>query len=88
MDKPTTQSTHPGRTPAQRRVLDSIGCGNHSPIMMKATREAMLKVGLIVELPGREDIYAGMRMTIRQFDMPTPVHMAWCDAVSGEASST
>ena len=36
---------HPGRTPAQRRVLDAIGCGNNSPRMVAAVRDAMLKAG-------------------------------------------
>ena len=53
--------------------------------MAKATRETMLKFGLIIELPVREDIYAGIPMTFRQFDMPTSVHMAWCKAMSAES---
>ena len=76
---------HPGKTPAQRRVLDSIGCGHHSPLMAVATRHAMIRDGLIVELPSRREcFYGNIAMTIRQFEMPTPVHMAWCNAMADE----
>jgi hypothetical protein len=74
---------HPGKTPAQRRVLDAIGCGNHSPIMADSTREALLRRGLIVEVAPRfEPFSGGLAMKVRQFDMPIPVHMAWCDAMA------
>ena len=75
---------HPGRSPAQRRVLDAIGCGNYSPIMAEATRKAMLGAGLIVELPSRLERDGPFTITIRQFEMPTPVHMAWCNAVADD----
>lgn len=71
---------HPGKTSAQKRILDEIGCGNHAPIMAKSTMARMLADGLIVEIGSRsEPFIGGLKMTIRQFDMPTPVHMAWCD---------
>lgn len=79
----TTKSRHPGRTPAQRRVLDEIGCGNHSPWMDGKTRNALLAASLIVELPPR--VLSGrLPVSIRQYDMPTPVHMAWCEACAEE----
>ena len=75
---------HPGKTPAQRRVLDAIGCGNHSPIMSKATRDKLLRDGLIIELDPYEDNLNGMRFVMRRFEMPTPVHIQWCKAMSAE----
>lgn len=76
-------SKHPGKSAAQRRALDQIGVGNYAPIMANATRDAMLRDGLIVEI---EPMALGHDrfglMTVRQFQMPIPVHMAWCDAVA------
>jgi len=47
--------------------------------MAKATREAMLRDGLIVELsPLEVPFFGSMCMTVRQFDMPLPVHFMWC----------
>ena len=81
---------HPGRTPAQRRVLDAIGCGDNSPHMSPIIREIMLRDGLIVELgprlifgPSNSPIDR-IPVKIRQFEMPIPVHMQWCDAVAAE----
>jgi hypothetical protein len=79
------KAKHPGRTPAQRRVLDAIGCGNVSPIMSKSTRDALLRAGLIVNVgQRREPFIGGLRMTIDEYAMPTPVHMAWCNATADE----
>ena len=75
-------SAHPGRTPAMRRVLDEIGCGNPSPMMADATRDALLREGLIVEISPIEDRRGGMILRIRRFDMPVAAHIAWCDAMS------
>jgi hypothetical protein len=70
---------HPGKTRAQRRVLDEIGCGNHSPIMAAATRDKLLRDGLIIELePKRIPVFGAIFMEVRQFEMPIPVHMQWC----------
>jgi hypothetical protein len=77
-------SRHPGKTPAQRRVLDAIGCGNHSPIMAKATRDKLLRDGLIVELSPLILPAGPFRMEVRQFDMPIPVHIQWCEAMSAQ----
>jgi len=78
---------HPGKTAAQRRALDEIGCGNHSPYMAKATRDAMLRSGVIVELSPRHEPFGPFTITIRQFEMPIPVHMAWCDAMSAQVEA-
>jgi hypothetical protein len=75
---------HPGRTPAQRRVLDQIGCGNFSPIMANSTRDALLKAGLIVETESRTEPFGPFRVTIREFTMPLPVHYVWCQAMEAE----
>jgi len=76
---------HPGKTAAQRRVLDAIGCGDHSPYMAKATRDAMLRDGLIVELSPLEiPVFGSLKMQVRQFDMPLPVHFAWCASCGEE----
>ena len=80
-----TKVAHPGKTPAQRRVLDEIGCGNYSPIMDKRTRDALLRQGLIVPLSDRI-IYCGsglggMEVRIPEFQMPTHVHIQWCYSV-------
>lgn len=73
---------HPGRSVAQRRALDAIGCGNYSPMMAKATRDALLRAGLVERLP--DLIIGGSRISVNveQFDMPIPVHMTWCAAVA------
>lgn len=75
---------HPGKTAAQRRVLDEIGCGNYSPIMSNKTRDAMLAAGLIVELSPRFVGDGPFAVRIRQFEMPISVHMDWCTSVSDE----
>lgn len=75
---------HPGRTLAQRRALDAIGCGNFSPIMAKATRDALLREGLIVEAGARVVGGPPLEVRVQEYVMPIPVHMAWCDAVAAE----
>lgn len=75
---------HPGRTPAQRRVLDAIGCGDNAPWMTNQTRDAMLKAGLIVQcadklIPLNPHQPSGLQIHITQFEMPIPIHMRWCD---------
>jgi hypothetical protein len=81
----TTKPKHPGRTPAQRPALDTIGSGNRSPLMADATRDALLNAGLIVELSPRHIGKPPFQAVVRQFEMPIPVHMAWCSAVAEEA---
>jgi hypothetical protein len=82
---------HPGRTPAQRRVLDAIGCGNNSPRMVAAVRDAMLKAGLIVEIEPRLIFGRGsspidrIPVKVSRYEMPIHVHMQWCSAVAVES---
>lgn len=75
-------SKHPGKTAAQRRVLDEIGCGNHSPIMGKVTRNAMLTAGLIYHAGYKTfgTVWSGVR--VEQYDMPINVHYQWCQAMA------
>lgn len=76
---------HPGKTAAQRRVLDMIGCGEHCPPMTQGTRDAMLRSGLIVERGRRvvgRDRFG--EVSIAQYEMPILVHMQWCEAMSAE----
>lgn len=77
------KAPHPGKTPAQRRVLDEIGCGNYSPFMSPRTCRAMLDAGLIERLPDRivgRDRFGTIK--VREFQMPIPVHYQWCQAMS------
>lgn len=77
---------HPGKTAAQRRVLDQIGCGDFTPSMSKATREAMLRDGLIIEAGMRtlgRDSFG--RIQVMEYAMPIPVHMTWCRAMADDA---
>lgn len=79
------RAPHPGKTPAQRRVLDQIGCGNYSPAMSSGTRAALLMTGLIqpcgVKVVGHDRL--GM-VTIDEYQMPTAVHIRWCEAMASE----
>ena len=74
-------SKHPGKTKAQQRALDEIGCGNHRPFMAKSTRDALLREGLIVEIaPARVPVGIGnLCMNVQRFDMTKQAHMQWCD---------
>ncbi len=74
---------HPGKTKAQRDALDRIGCGDNCPPMSDRTRDRMLEEGLIRQLSDKlvgSDAFGPI--TIPQFEMPIPVHMQWCDAMS------
>jgi len=78
---------HPGKTPSQRRALDAIGCGNFSPPMSKATKDALLREGLIVPIGHRTIGYGAFSVRVEEYEMPIPVHMDWCSAVSAEADA-
>lgn len=73
-------SKHPGKSKAQRRVLDAIGIGNNSPMMAKATRKALLEAGLIVKCGERRFGAGWSAVIVDEYEMPIPVHMQWCDA--------
>ena len=77
-----TKLRHPGRTPAQRRVLDEIGSGNFSPRMTNRMRDDLIAEGLIV-LTGEKPIGRDAlgKISIPEFEMPIHVHYAWCKVV-------
>lgn len=77
---------HPGKTQAQRRVLDAIGCGNLAPIMAKSTKKALLDAGLIVKCGEKLFGSPPLQVVVDEFCMPVPVHMQWCEAQSEEAT--
>ncbi|MCJ2065819.1 hypothetical protein MKK63_24385 [Methylobacterium sp. J-088] len=72
---------HPGRTSAERKALDAIGCGE-PPRCSPKTIKALLDAGLIVDVgtETRRDALGAYK--IPKFAMPIPVHMAWCSAVA------
>lgn len=82
--RPPGTPKHPGRTPAQRRVLDEIGTGNFSPAMTIVTRDTMLLEGLI-ETVGEHHVGKGpLAPVVKEYQMPIAVHLAWCAAVPAE----
>jgi hypothetical protein len=70
---------HPGRTKAQRKVLDQIGSGECCPRAHPKTIDRLLKEGLIEHIGtsvlGR-DAFGKIEMPV--YEMPTPIHMQWC----------
>jgi hypothetical protein len=79
--------THPGRTPAERRALDRIGCGE-PPACSRRILHNLLKAGLIVETVRkvRRDVLGRYDMPV--YAMPIPVHMQWCSAVAANDEET
>lgn len=82
------KTKHPGRTKSERRALDLIGCGEFSPPVQARVLDRMVKDGLLVELPPLKMPFIGtLSMTVRQFEMPIPVHRQWreyCAALTDE----
>lgn len=76
---------HPGRTAAQRRILDQVGCGEHCPRAQRKTLDRMVEEGLLVRLPdmvlGRDALGT---IALPQYEMPIPVRYAWCQAMSAQ----
>ncbi|MCJ2101975.1 hypothetical protein [Methylobacterium sp. E-046] len=72
---------HPGRTSAERRALDRIGCGE-PPACAQKTLRNLLDAGLIVDVgtETRRDALGSYR--VPSYAMPIPVHFAWCSAVA------
>ena len=77
----TTRMSHPGRTSAERRALDRIGCGE-PPTCSQKTLRNMLDAGLIgdVGTKTRRDALGSYR--VPSYAMPIPVHFQWCSAVA------
>ena len=72
---------HPGRTSAERRALDRIGCGEPPRCSPKTLRN-LLDAGLIVDVGTETRRDALGVYQIPKFAMPIPVHFAWCSAVA------
>ena len=82
-DASKTRPPHPGRTPAQRRALDAIGCGDNAPRMAPRVRDALLSTGLIVAAGRKVVAHCALGpITVPEYEMPIPVHMQWCSAVA------
>lgn len=76
-----TRMPHPGRTSAERRALDRVGCGELPSCSLK-TLKALLDDGLLIEEGGevRRDALGTYR--VPSYAMPIPVHFQWCSAVA------
>ncbi|MCJ2051712.1 hypothetical protein [Methylobacterium sp. J-070] len=72
---------HPGRTSAERRALNRVGCGE-PPACSPKTLRRLLDNGLIVDVgtETRRDALGSYR--VPAYAMPIPVHFAWCSAVA------
>ncbi|KAB7785977.1 hypothetical protein [Methylorubrum populi] len=82
MPRSQSRPPHPGRTPAERRALDAIGCGDTLPAMHPKVRRNLLDAGLIEQTgtTARRDALGPYE--VPQYEMPIPVHMQWCSAVA------
>lgn len=72
---------HPGRTSAERRAFDKIGCGE-PPRCSPKTIKALLTAGMIDDTGGqvRRDALGSYRVPF--YEMAVPTHMQWCSAVA------
>ena len=77
----TDRPPHPGRTSAERRALDKIGCGQ-PPGCSPKTLKALLDAGMIEDTGGqiRRDALGSYRVPF--YEMTIPTHMQWCSAVA------
>jgi hypothetical protein len=82
MPRPSSRPPHPGRTPAERRALDSIGCGRTTPTMHSKVRQNLIASGLIVQCGERVFGTGPSAIRVPEYEMPIPVHMQWCSAVA------
>lgn len=73
------RTKHPGRTRAERKVIDAIGGGNHSPPMRDMVRERMIEDRLIERIEDRVIPDRLGEIRIVQVDLPLAVHMQWCN---------
>jgi hypothetical protein len=77
----TDRMPHPGRTSAERRALDKIGCGQ-PPGCSPKTLKALIDAGMIEDTGGqiRHDALGSYRVPF--YEMTIPTHMQWCSAVA------
>lgn len=72
---------HPGRTSAERRALDRVGCGE-PPGCSPKTLGRLLDDGLLID-QGRDVRRDALGIyTVPSYAMPIPVHYQWCSAVA------
>lgn len=81
MSRDRNRMPHPGRTSAERRALDRIGCGEPPGCSQKTLRN-LLSAGLIVEAGSQTRRDALGAYSVPSYEMPVPVHMQWCNAVA------
>ena len=77
----TDRLPHPGRTSAERRALDAIGCGQ-PPACSSKTLRNLLDAGLIVDQGGETRCDALGSYRVPSYAMPILVHYQWCSAVA------
>lgn len=72
---------HPGRTSAERRALDRVGCGELPGCSPKTLRR-LLDDGLLID-QGRDVRRDALgTYVVPSYGMPIPVHYQWCSAVA------
>ena len=71
-------------TKAQRSALDHFASGGTRKIFTQRTLAKLKSLGLIVSEQVIEPIGRGAEFRFTRYDVPTPVHMAWCAVCSEE----
>lgn len=82
MPRSPSRPPHPGRTLAERRALDAIGCGETLPVMHPKVRQNLIAAGLIEECGERQIGTGPFAVRVPIYEMPIPVHFLWCSAVA------
>jgi len=77
----TDRLPHPGRTSAERRALDRVGCGEPPGCSPKTLRR-LLDDGLLIDQGGDVRRDALGAYTVPSYAMPLAVHYQWCSAVA------
>lgn len=76
----SSKPRHPGRSAAERRILDEVGCGQNTPRAYQKTLDRMVAAGLLTflghETIGR-DALGAIRLPV--YEMPAHVHIRWCE---------
>ncbi len=76
------RAQHPGRTKAERAAIDDMGAG-HTPRIHPDVLDRMLDAGIIVEISPEAKHGPGGTLIVRQFELSSWAHLAWCDWCSG-----
>lgn len=72
---------HPGRTSAERRALDRVGCGE-PPSCSPKTLGRLLEDGLLIDQGSEVRRDALGSYAVPSYAMPLAVHYQWCSAVA------